>query len=136
MKVLGEFGGMIETNAPEHWWNLGVDIDPEYDENQVEVYIGLYSSLNGDVVKGPQFHLVLIKEEDKVVRIEITDYDGYDSILGDCYIDENDMYHTYSGRVEKDPYGLRKRFSLFINEVVNEGPYLSEPKQIIKYNEL
>lgn len=136
LKVLGEFGGMIETNDPEHWWKLEVNIEPEYDEDRDEVYIGLYSLLNGDIVKDPQFHLMLVKEGDKIIDVEILDYDEFNVLCGgDCFVDENDIFHSSSGRVEKDPYGLRKRFSLFIDGVVNVGPYLTEPKQVTKYTE-
>ena len=136
LKVLGPYGGTIKTDAPSTWWNLEATIDPEYDDNQMEVFIGLYSQLNGDIVSDPSFSLILTMEDNNIASIEIMECDEFSPIYRDCYIDSQNIWHSYSGLAQKDPLGLKKRFSEFMNTIVNLGPYLNESAVITKFMEV
>ncbi len=66
---------------------------------------------------------------DSIVDIEIHDC-METTILGTTMVDEDDMLYGF-GESEKDPYGLKRRFSDFMNNMVNVGPYLDNPKEVI-----
>lgn len=128
---LGEFGGIIETNDPGIWWKMDVEVE-HADKNMKKVLIGVCKTKNGDVIFDPQFKLSLKMEHEKIIETEII---GYISQLwtGEFVIDEDDYMH-WCGTKEKDEYGLKRRFSSFMDNMVVNAPYLTNPKTVTKYN--
>ena len=54
------------------------------------------------------------------------------TVLGTSTVDGDDMIHGF-GITEKDPFGLKKRFTSFMDNMTERGPYLTEPKSVKKY---
>ena len=129
-KYLGECGGRIETKNPGTWWTLDVEVECAEDTKK-DVTIGVYSSVNGDIIFDPVFHLSLTMDNGKIVETEILDCEET-TIFGTTMVDGNDMLHGF-GTVEKDPYGLKKRFSSFMENMTVNGPYLTDNKFVQKY---
>ena len=129
-KYLGEFGGKIETNNPGTWWTLDLEVECVEDAKK-NVCIGVYSSINGDIIFDPMFHLSLTMENEKIMETEILDCEET-TMFGTTVVDGNDMLHGF-GMVEKDPYGLKKRFSNFMENMTVNGPYLTDNKSVEKY---
>lgn len=131
--VLGKFGGVIETNDPGTWWTL--DLEVECIENdRKDVQIGIYKNLNGDIIYDPIFFLSLKTDDnDKIIEVEIHSCEET-TILGTTIVDSEDFLHGF-GNVEKDPHGLKRRFSSFMYGMTELGPYLTKPKKVKKYNE-
>lgn len=48
-------------------------------------------------------------------------------------IKEIDLIHGF-GMTENNPYGLQKRFSGFMDNMTERGPYLTNPKEIKRYH--
>lgn len=71
------------------------------------------------------------EEEDKIVGVEVLDCKET-TVLGTSTVDGDDMIHGF-GTTEKDSFGLKKRFTSFMDNMTESGPYLTEPKSIKKY---
>lgn len=127
---LGEYGGVIETDMPDTWWNLDVEVEHRTDDRK-DITIGVYKSFNGDIVFDPQFQLSLKLKSGKIVETEIKGCTLY-MFFDICEIDDEDMFYSF-GHKEKDIYGLRRRFSSFMDNMVEFAPYLTNPKKVIKY---
>lgn len=123
--VLGENGGQIQTDEPGTWWALNLE---RYEES---MQIGVFTSVEGDIMFDPNFELRVSIENGKIQEVEICGCEET-TLLGTTYVDSDDMLHGY-GMTEKDPYGLKKRFSSFMENVTKNGPYLSNPKAVKKY---
>lgn len=128
---LGEYGGIIKTYNPDTWWNLDLEIETE-DERTKEMEIGVYSTINGDLIYDPCFELLVRMDKEKILEVEILNYTS-ETILGTLEICEDDMTYGDYGK-EKDQYGLKRRFSSFMDNMVEEGPYLTNPKSVEKYD--
>lgn len=143
---LGDKGGQIETNDPGTWWTLDVDV-----QNSENIVIGIFEEQNGDLVYDPKFELNVKRDGDRVTEVEIMGYEST-TMFGTLQIDENDMIVDQGDMVgafnamfgtsypsgpsvgeEKDEYGLKKRFSSFMENMVEVGPYLTKPKSVKKY---
>ena len=127
---LGEFGGTIETNQPRTWWTLDLEVE-SVDGKEKDIQIGIFSTMNGDVIFDPVFYLTLTVEDGKILEAKIKCCEE-STLFGTTVVDENDMLHGF-GQTEKDPYGLRKRFSNFMENMTKVGPYLTEPKAVTRY---
>ena len=129
---LGENGGIIATDTPETWWNLDVEIE-NISDNEKNIMIGLYMNLNDEIMFDPVFDITAIWEKNKITEVIINSCTE-ETVLGRTVVDDNNMIHGF-GRVEKDPYGLKKRFCSFMDGITTIGPYLSTGRIIEKYDE-
>ena len=127
---LGEFGGKIETKNPGTWWTLNLEVE-SVDENKKDVLIGVYSSINGDIIFDPLFHLSLTMDNGKITETEILDCEET-TLLGRIVVDGDDMLHG-DGMVKKSSCGLKKRFLSFMENMTVSGPYLTDNKSVEKY---
>lgn len=127
---LGEFGGKIETKNPGTWWTLDVEVECVAGTKK-DVFIGVCSSINGDIIFDPMFRLALTMDNGKITETEILECEET-TIFGTTVVDGDDMLHGFGG-VEKDPYGLKKRFSNFMENMTVNGPYLTDNKSFEKY---
>lgn len=128
---LGEFGGTIETDDPGTWWKLDVEVE-HADENMKNVLIGVCKTKNGDVMFDPQFTLSLKMEHERIIETEIMGYLSQTG-LGDFEIDENDILYWLDVNGKDKKYGLKRRFSSFMDNMVENAPYLTNPKTVTKY---
>ena len=127
---LGEYGGIIKTNAPDNWWDLDLEVE-EIENSKKRVIIGIFEVINGDVVFDPQFEVTLIVEDKIIKEAEIMSCSS-NGLFGPMFVDTNDILHAM-GTKEKDQFGLVKRFSVFMRNMTEVGPYLREPKEVKKY---
>lgn len=127
---LGEFGGVIETDSPETWWNMDVEID-SISGNEKKVLIGIYKEVNGKPMFDPLFNVTATFDSEKVSEVEVNSCTET-TVLGHSYVDEDNMLHGF-GHVEKDPYGLKKRFCRFMDGMMM-GPYLSAGRIVRQYD--
>lgn len=127
---LGEFGGKIETKNPGSWWTLDLEVE-SVEENKKDVQIGVYSSINGDIIFDPLFHLSLTMDNEKIMETEILDCEET-TLFGIIVVDGDDMLHG-DGRVKKASCGLKKRFSSFMDNMTVNGPYLTNNQSVEKY---
>lgn len=128
--VLGEFGGVIETDDPRCYWSLDLEVE-EIEGDIKTIQIGVFSDINGDIIYDPLFHLSLRCENGKIMEAEIVECEET-TLFGTCIIDNNDLIHGF-GMTENDPYGLQRRFSSFMDNMTERGPYLTNPKEIKRY---
>lgn len=68
--VLGEFGGVIETDDPRCYWSLDLEVE-EIEGDIKTIQIGVFSDINGDIIYDPLFHLSLRCENGKIMETEI-----------------------------------------------------------------
>lgn len=122
---LGENGGQIHTDSPGTWWALNLECCEE------SMQIGVFTSVDGDIIFDPNFELRVSMENGKISEVEICSCEET-TLLGTTYVDGEDMLHGF-GTTEKDPYGLKKRFSSFMENMAKNGPYLTNPKSVTKY---
>ena len=54
------------------------------------------------------------------------------TLFGRIVVDGDDILHG-DGRVKKAPCGLKKRFSSFMDNMIVNGPYLTDNKLVEKY---
>ena len=128
--VLGEFGGVIETDDPRCYWSLDLEVE-EIEGDIKTIQIGVFSDINGDIIYDPLFHLSLRCENGKIMEAEIIKCEET-TLFGTCVIDNNDLIHGF-GLTENDPHGLQRRFSSFMDNMTERGPYLTNPKEIKRY---
>ncbi|MCR5355780.1 MAG: hypothetical protein K6E63_00100 [Lachnospiraceae bacterium] len=129
--IVGEYGGTIKTKKPENWWDLDLEVKQVNDTSK-DIMIGVFKSVNGDILFDPQFNLTLKMDGGKIVEAEIHNCINQ-TILGSTEIDSDDMLHGF-GMTEKAPTGLRNSFSGFMNNMTEIGPYLTDPKKVTKYD--
>lgn len=129
--VVGTYGGTIETYEPGTWWTLDIEVESIEDDKK-KVMIGVFNNLNGDIIYDPLFHLSITMNGERLGDVEIIDCEET-TVLGTTIVDNNDMLHGF-GMVEKDEFGLKQRFSSFIDNMASNGPYISNPKKVTKYN--
>lgn len=127
---LGEFGGVIETDKPENWWNLDLEVE-QIEGDKKNILVGVYTSVSGDVIYDPVFRVVAREEDDKIVEVEVLECEE-NTVLGTSTVDGDDMIHRL-GTTEKDTFGLKKRFKSFMDNMTENGPYLTEPRSVKKY---
>lgn len=128
---LGEYGGVIKTSAPDNWWDL--DLEVEIIENsRKQIIIGIFEVVNGDVVYDPKFEVDLFMDDKRIKEVEIKSCEA-NGLFGPMFVDTNDILHAM-GSKEKDQLGLVQRFSIFMRNMTEVGPYLKEPKEVRKYN--
>ena len=127
--IVGKYGGIIEARNPGTSWILDVEV-LDGTESSKDIIIGIYSIFNGEGMYYSSFALSLSMEEEKIINARITTYESQTSIAR-FVINEDDMLTSRFG-IEKDRYGLRKRFSTFMNTLVDYGPYLNNAKEIKK----
>ena len=72
---LGEFGGVIETDKPENWWNLDLEVE-QIEGDKKNILVGVYTSVSGDVIYDPVFRVVAREEDDKIVEVEVLECEG------------------------------------------------------------
>ena len=128
--VLGEYGGTIETKKPENWWTLDLEV-VDIDGDKKDIMIGVFKEFNGDIMFDPQIKLTLTMGNGKVVDAEIHEFSNT-TIFGTSVVDADGMLHM-NGMTEKSPQGLRGLFEGFMNNMVEQGPYLKDPKKVTKY---
>ena len=129
--VLWEFGGVIETDDPRCYWSLDFEVE-EIEGDVKTIQIVVFSDINGDIIYDPLFHLSLRCENGKIMETEIIECEET-TLFGTCIIDNNDLIHGF-GLTENDPYGLQRRFSSFMDNMTERGPYLTNPKEIKWYH--
>ena len=125
--ITGKYGGIIEATNPGISWILDVEV-LDSTESSKYIIIGIYSIFNGEGMYNSCFALALNMEGEKIINARITAYESQTSIAR-FEINEDDMLSSRFG-IEKDRYGLRKRFSTFMNILVDYGPYLYNVKEI------
>lgn len=114
-------GGTIITDHPDYWWNLALELEETRAGNR-EARIGVFRDLNGDAIFDPLFYLTLRMDGDRIKEADIHMYWSQAGFM-DLLIDGND--HVVKGFPgEKDEYGLRRRFSAFMDNITGAGPYL------------
>ena len=128
--VLGEFGGVIETDNPRSYWPFDLEVE-EIEGDIKTIQIVVFSDINGDIIYDPLFHLSLRCENGKIMEAEIIKCEET-TLFGTCVIDNNDLIHGF-GLTENDPHGLQRRFSSFMDNMTERGPYLTNPKEIKRY---
>ena len=127
---LGKYGGVIQTNEPDTWWNLDLEVETD-NLSRKFITIGVFNLENSDCIFDPQFEVILSMDENKILECEI-ERCTEQTIFGTTFVDSSNNLHGF-GNIEKDPYGLTERFSQFMNNMVEIGPYLKEPKEVKKY---
>ena len=128
-EVWGPYGGMISTKNPVAWWTLCSEI---YDETETSKTVAIYLS-GGEVfdyVIDPWFLVNMQIDNGKIVDAAIERFKEWNDLGGYDYVDERGMRHGLG--VHRDPDGLRKLFSEFMNSVCELGPYLTEPKSVYR----
>ena len=73
---------------------------------------GVYKELNGDIMFDPLFHVTAKFDEDKISEVCVNQCTE-ETALGHTIVDCDNMLHGF-GQVTKDPYGLKKRFCIFL----------------------
>ena len=131
--VLGEFGGVIEKDNPGSYWPFDLEVE-EIEGDIKTIKIGVFSDINGDIIYDPLFHLSLRCENGKIMETEIIECEET-TMFGTCIIDNDDLIHGF-GLTENDPYGLQRRFSSFMDNMTERGPYLTNPKEIKRYHKI
>ncbi|WP_202023349.1 hypothetical protein [Dorea formicigenerans] len=96
------------------------------------IKIGVFSDINGDIIYDPLFHLSLRCENGEIMEAEIIECEET-TMLGTYIIDRDDLIRGF-GMTENNPYGLQKRFSGFMDNMTERGPYLTNPKEIKRYH--
>ena len=96
------------------------------------IKIGVFSDINGDIIYDLLFHLSLRCENGEIMEAEIIECEET-TMLGTYIIDRDDLIHGF-GMTENNPYGLQKRFSGFMDNMTERGPYLTNPKEIKRYH--
>lgn len=94
--------------------------------------IGIFESLNGDIIFDPQFTLTLKMDGDKIQEAEIHNCINQ-TMFGTSKVDSDDMLHGF-GRTEKSPTSLVDIFEGFMHNMAEIGPYLKDPKKVTKYD--
>ena len=93
----------------------------------------LVSAINETkLVFDPVFSLAITTENNHIIETKINRYESQTS-FGTFTVDDNDTLHGMGGS-EKDAYGIKRRFSSFMGNMTEAGPYLSSPKEIISYD--
>lgn len=128
---LGEYGGKIETNNPGNWWTLDLEVESVYDDKK-DIIIGVFKDLNGDIMYDPEVKLTLTMKDGKIEEADIIEFSNT-TIFGTSVVDAEGNIHR-NGVTEKAPKGLRSLFEGFMDNMVEVGPYLKEPKNVIKYD--
>ncbi|MGN0483756.1 MAG: hypothetical protein ACI4HI_09415 [Lachnospiraceae bacterium] len=131
--LIGETGGRIETHDPDSWWTLDMETIYEGDDGEKDIITGIYTRINGDLVYDPQFTLNLKMDQNTILDAQIDRYFSQ-TMMGVLEIEGDDKAY-WNGRETKEEDGLQKRFSSFMNTIVEFGPYLTDPKSIEKYEE-
>ena len=96
------------------------------------IKIGVFSDINGDIIYDLLFHLSLRCENGEIMEAEIIECEET-TMLGTYIIDRDDLIHGF-GMTENNPYGLQMRFSGFMDNMTERGPYLTNPKEIKRYH--
>lgn len=123
---LGEFGGRIQTNEPDTWWDLYLEVEYiENDNKSITIYMSDLHYTN------PFFRVLLTMKGNTIREGRIQEYQS-ETITGLVTVDGNDVIHGY-GKKEKATNGLKELFDGFLTNVVDVGPYIKEPKKIEKY---
>lgn len=130
---LGSNGGRIEVKDSGTYWNLNVEVIPS-GTNEKLVTIGVYKNFYGDILFDPCFSLTVSTIGDTICNAEITQYISC-LPTGIFRIESDDIMYSSCCPPEKDMYGLKKRFSSFMNYVTS-APYLTSPLRLEKYENL
>lgn len=117
---LGHRSGIITTGQPNIWWNLSLEKE-DLTDNISEIRIGVFRKAAGEVMYDPMFYLLAYMDGDRITAVEPRRYISETGFI-DIVIDANDRVISSCG--EKDVYGLRRRFSAFMDNVTESGPYL------------
>ena len=133
---LGESGGTIETKTPSTWWKLTLEVE-KTDQGSKEILIGvckLYGDgVFADLLYDPFFSLHLKVHENRIIEGEIKGCINQ-TVFGTTEIDGDDMLYGF-GLIEKASPGLQEKFSAFMDNITNVGPYLTDPKEVVRYDE-
>lgn len=130
---LGRYGGTIETDSPSTWWSLYFDADKDdANDNRILSQIGVFKHLNGDIIFDPEFKIVMHMDGERIDDVDIIEC-AETTVFGTSVVDDNDNI-SMGGITEKDEIGLVERFSEFMHNMVEVGPYLTNPKKIEKYD--
>ena len=92
---------------------------------------GLFTVINGDVMFDPLFTLSAEVDNGTIRNLDITGYENTNPYIL-MRIDDNDIAY-YWGKKEKDVYGLKRRFSSFLDTVTKLTLYLSETAIVKPY---
>ena len=135
--LLGKYGGTIETKNPGTWWKLTLEVQ-SMEDHYKDIIIGVCKwvgdDMFGDLLYDPLFSLTLqIDDEGKIIGGEIKNCINQTN-LGTTEIDGDDYIYG-CGIKERAFPGLRKKFSIFMDNIANIGPYLTDPKEIKRYEE-
>ena len=133
---LGENGGIIKTDNPEMWWDMCMESYMDKDTGNMSITLGIYSTLNGDVIPDPEFRLEARMKDGKISKIELVSYYSQ-TVTGTLQVDRNDnaiCCTIFGNSKEKDPVGIVKRFDEFMHSMCVAGPYLRNPKSVTRYS--
>ena len=130
-EVWGPYGGMIKTKNPGAWWTLCCE---SYGETEKVRTVKIYMSGGEafDYVMDPWFSLTLTVDNGKIVDVTIDMFSEWNDLGGYDYVDEHGYRHGIG--IRRDPDGLRRLFSEFMNTVCEQGPYLTDPKSVYKFD--
>ena len=109
--VVGDTGGTLSIG---NGWDMTVEVH-DIDGGHKYFATGLFTVLNGDVAFDPIFHMNGRIVNGKITSLDITSYECTLPYVM-LYIDSRDIAHM-AGKKGRDPIGLCKRFSDFIEEM-------------------
>ncbi len=128
---LGEYGGVIVTNEPGTWWTLDLEVEEVYDDKK-DILIGVFKDLNGNIMYDPSVELTITVKDGRIEEADILEFSNT-TIFGTSVVDAEGNIHM-NGVTEKAPQGLSELFEGFMDNIVEVGPYLTKPKNVIKYD--
>ena len=129
---LGEYGGEIETNEPETWWTLDLEVEEVYDDKK-DIFVGVFTDLNGrHIMYDPSVKLTITVKDGRIEKADILEFSNT-TVFGTSVVDAEGNIHM-NGVTEKAPQGLRGLFEEFMDIIVEVGPYLTNPQNVTKYD--
>ncbi len=122
---MGYYGGQVVGDSSEKWFRtFRLEVKGE-NESKRDVAIYYYYKIGDEVVCDPYFSLSLTMDGDKIVETEIIEFEHRTFCRA--------LPATYNKRILKKSKVV-EMFSLFMKEVAEEGPYLSNPDALIKFS--
>lgn len=121
--ILGEYGGVIETNNPGTWWPLELRVKNERG-NEREVHIGVFNDHGYDRFFDPGVNITLTMSENKISEAIV--HDLYNTTLFGTSVYRPDGMLYLGNQKEKAESSLDVLFETFMINMAEIGPYLTE----------
>lgn len=128
---LGTYGGRIESFDSKTCGTLEVRVTPE-ETGATSVFLDLYKERNGKQVCSPGYHL-LISTAGEEYAIVIACYTTQ-AVFGEFIQYSDEIFYSTILPYQKDRYGNKKKFADFLQYLTVDGPYLTTPRKVIKYD--